>query len=322
MEKSKSSTPNKKRKLSRSRSNSPIPKISEKNTTKNELPKTNKKESNLLYPEFPQKGKFKFIHWNVNGFRPLLKTNELDTLISLENPDCICFNEIKLDNETISKMNYQKLYETNYKTYFYCPKDKKGYAGTAVFTKYTPINVTYGIGISKHDDEGRVITLEYPQFYLIACYTPNAGQGLKRIGYRIKEWDEDFFKYIDSLKSKKDIILCGDLNVAYNEIDIYEPKGHEKSPGFTQLERESFKKFLKKGYCDTFRNINPKLQKFSFFTKRTVGKNMKELNKGWRLDYFITNTNSKLNIIDSDMLDKNKYNSSDHIPIKLEFEFK
>ena len=185
-------------------------------------------------------------------------------------------------------------------------------------TKYEPLSVNYGINEDEHDKEGRVITIEYEKFYLISCYTPNAGEGLKRLDYRVNEWDKCFFEYINSLKEKKDIILAGDLNVAKDEIDIYEPKTHEKMPGFTKEERESFSKFLEMGYKDTFRELYPEEQKFSFFSKRG---NLKEENKGWRLDYFITNKGAKnIKIEESNMLDKNKYDSSDHIPIVLIFQ--
>ena len=173
--------------------------------------------------------------------------------------------------------------------------------------------VNYGIDIDKHDDEGRVITMEFEKFYIISCYTPNSGENLKRLHYRVEEWDKDFFEYINSLKEKKDIILAGDLNVAKDDIDIYEIKGHDKTAGFTKEERESFSKFLESGYIDTFRQFHPNDQKFSFFSKRG---NLKEQYKGWRLDYFIVNDNARfIHFEESYMLDKDKYDSSDHIPI-------
>ena len=309
---SKSRSKNKNRSRSRSRSKS-----KDKNELNKESPKTNNTNT-----EFPSDKLIKIIHWNIAGLRPFLKKGELDELIKVENPDFICFNEIKMDSELIKSMKIEKLFQDKYKyeSYWYCSTEKKGYAGTAILTKYKPISVSYGMNISKHDNEGRIITLEYDKFYLISCYTPNAGEGLKRIDYRVKEWDIDFFKYIDSLKSKKDIILTGDLNVAKENIDIFDPKGREKLPGFTKLEKESFNNFLNTGYVDTFRDLHPKDQKFSFFSKRTKGK---ESNKGWRLDYFIINKDPK-NIImkDSDILDKDKYDSSDHIPIVFKFNLK
>ena len=264
----------------------------------------------------------KIIHWNIAGLRPLLKKDELDKLIKEENPDFICFNETKIDNDIIKSMGLEKMFKDkyNYKSYWYCSTEKKGYAGTAILAKNEPISVSYGMNIKKHDNEGRIITIEYDKFYLISCYTPNAGEGLKRIDYRVKEWDKDFFEYINSLKNKKDIILTGDLNVAREDIDIFDPKGREKLPGFTKLEKDSFAKFLNMGYVDTFRDLHPNEQKFSFFSKRTKGK---ESNKGWRLDYFIINKEPKNIVVkESDMPDKDKYNSSDHIPLIFKFNLK
>ena len=210
------------------------------------------------------------------------------------------------------------LFNKQYKSYWYCPEEKKGYSGTSILTKYEPISVSYGMNIKKHDQEGRIITLEYEKFYLICCYTPNSGEGLKRLSYRI-EWDKDFFEYINSLKNKKDIILTGDLNVAKGNMDIFDPKGREKLAGFTQVEKESFIKFLKMGYIDTFRDLHPKEQKYSFFSIRGKRDNKKD-NKGWRLDYFIINKNAKNIVVkESDMLNKDIYNTSDHIPIFFSF---
>ena len=283
------------------------------------------KEKDKLDQNIPSDGKFpedktiKIIHWNVNGFRPLLKKDELDKLIKEENPDFICINETKIDYDVIKSMNLSKLFENKhkYKSYWNCSIEKKGYAGTAILTKYSPISVSYGMNIKKHDKEGRMITLEYDKFYLVACYTPNAGEGLKRVDYRVKEWDKDFFEYINGLKNKKDVIFTGDLNVARENIDIFDPKGKEKLPGFSKMEKESFNNFLNQGFVDTFRDLHPKEQKYSFFSKRTKGK---ESNKGWRLDYFIINKDAKNIVVkESDMLDKDKYNASDHIPIIFTF---
>ena len=283
------------------------------------------KEKDKIEQNIPSDGKFpedktiKIIHWNVNGLRPLLKKDELDKLIKEENPDFICINETKIDYDVIKSMNLSKLFEdkNKFKSYWNCSIEKKGYAGTAILTKYSPISVSYGMNIKKHDKEGRMITLEYDKFYLVACYTPNAGEGLKRVDYRVKEWDKDFFEYINGLKNKKDVIFTGDLNVARENIDIFDPKGKEKLPGFSKMEKESFNNFLSQGYVDTFRDLHPKEQKYSFFSKRTKGK---ENNKGWRLDYFIINKDAKNIVVkESNMLDKDKYNSSDHIPIIFTF---
>ena len=267
------------------------------------------------YPQFPNdvNKKIKIVHWNVNGLRPLLRKRELDNLIQEEEPDFICFNETKIDYEVIEKLNLNNLFNKTYKSYWYCPNEKKGYSGTGILSKYEPVSVNYGINIDKHDEEGRVLTIEFEKFYIISCYTPNSGDTLKRLDYRINEWDKDFFEYINSLKEKKDIILAGDLNVAKEDIDIYETKGHERVAGFTKEEKESFNKFLEMGYIDTFRKLHPEEQKFSFYSKRG---NLKEQNKGWRLDYFIVNDNARyIDVEESYMLDKDKYDSSDHIPI-------
>ena len=275
---------------------------------KSNLENPSKKE----YPKFPDdvNKKIKIVHWNVNGLRPLLRKKELDNLIKEEDPDFICFNETKIDYEVIEKLNLNNIFNKTYKSY----------SGTGILTKYEPISVQYGINIDKHDEEGRVLTIEFEKLYIISCYTPNSGDSLKRLDYRVEEWDKDFFDYINSLKAKKDIILAGDLNVARDDIDIYETKGHERVAGFTKEEKESFNKFLDMGYIDTFRKLHPEEQKFSFFSKRG---NLKEQNKGWRLDYFIVNENSRfIEIEESNMLDKDKYDSSDHIPIFCTFTVK
>ena len=264
----------------------------------------------------------KIVSWNVNGLRPLLNKEELDQLVKNENPDIVCFNEIKIDQDTIKSLNLDKKFNDKYKfnCYWNCSTEKKGYAGTAILSKEKPESIAYGMNIKKHDNEGRVITAEYKKFYLVSCYTPNAGEKLKRIDYRTKEWDSDFFEYINSLKSKKDVIVTGDLNVARNDMDIFEPKGKDKLPGFTKQEKESFQKFLDMGYIDTFRDLHPGEKKYSFFSKRTKGK---ESNKGWRLDYFVVNKDAKnIEVKESDMTEKDKYNASDHIPIFLTLNLK
>jgi exodeoxyribonuclease III len=184
----------------------------------------------------------------------------------------------------------------------------------AVFSKYQPDNVTYGINIDAHDDEGRVITLEYSTFFLVCVYVPNAGEGLKRLTYRVGDWDVAFFEYLNRLKAKKNLILCGDLNVAHKDIDIFEPKKHLKSAGFTPEERNSFTSFMDNGYIDTFRHLHPDLVKYSFFTAR-YGKSNKSSNKGWRLDYFIINKEAENHLVDSDIL--NEIEGSDHCPVKM-----
>lgn len=281
-----------------------------------------KPTSNKVSAPLDSNKTYKIIHWNIAGLKQLLNKKELDELIKNEKPDFVCFNETKIDNDFIKSMKLNDTFKNKYKlnSYWNCSVEKKGYAGTGILTSLEPKSVSYGINVDKHDKEGRVITLEFDKFYLISCYTPNAGEGLKRVDYRVKEWDKDFFEYINSLKSKKDIILCGDLNVARDDKDIFDPKGKEKLAGFSKQEKESFKKFLDMGYVDTFRELHKDEKKYSFFSRRTKGK---ESNKGWRLDYFVINKDPKIIVVkDSDMIDKDKYNASDHIPLVFTFNCK
>ena len=304
-------------KRSRSRSRSKSPKKEEKIIDKE------KDTKNMISFPTDENQLIKIIMWNVAGLRSFLQNKDIDNLIKEENPDIICFNETKMDEELIEKLNLKKMFQEkfNFNSYWYCCTEKKGYSGTAILTKYKPLSVSYGMNIPKHDKEGRIITLEYDKFFLINCYVPNAGEGLKRLDYRINEWDKDFFNYINKLKEKKDIILTGDLNVARENIDIFDPKGREKLPGFTQVEKESFTKFLKTGFIDNFRNLHPNEKKFSFFSKRAKGN--REGNKGWRLDYFVTNKDMKNIVVKNcDILDKDKYTASDHLPILLSFNCK
>ena len=175
-------------------------------------------------------------------------------------------NETKADLAKIKSKKLNEALPEGYEQHWNCSIAKKGYSGVALFSKIKPIQVTYGIGVSKHDQEGRVITAEFPDFCLVVAYVPNAGEGLKRLDYRVNEWDKDFQAYLNGLK--KPVLLTGDLNVAHHEIDIYDPKGKEKNPGFSPQERQSFSKFLESGYVDTFRKLHPSEKKFSFWTNR------------------------------------------------------
>ena len=317
--------------------NSPIKKEETKENQEKKIPSRSRSQSHEKKEEkkeetnskdiftfpFEENKSIKIIFWNVGGLRQLMPKKELDKLIQEENPDFICFNETKIDEEIIEKMNIKKTFKEKYNffSYFNNCTEKKGYSGTAILTKHKPLSVSYGMNIEKHDKEGRIITMDFDKFYLVCCYTPNAGEKLKRIDYRVKEWDKDFFEFINNLKNKKDVILTGDLNVARENDDIFDPKGREKLAGFTKLEKESFNNFLKTGYIDNFRSLHPNEKKFSFFTKRAKG--AREENKGWRLDYFITNKDMKnIEVLECDILDKDKYITSDHLPIKLTFNCK
>jgi exodeoxyribonuclease III len=272
------------------------------------------------YPDIPLDTTLKIFSWNVNGIRATINKGSLDNFVktgniqfNIEKPDIFCLNETKIDSNALKKDHLEKLFSDDYLSYWNCCKIKSGYSGVAIFTKFRPLEVFYGIGHDDHDEEGRVITLEFGNFYIVSVYVPNAGEGLKRLDYRTKEWDLEFINYLNKLKSKKDLILCGDLNVAHQEIDIYEPKGHHKSAGFTPEERENFTKLLDEGYIDTFRHKYPDEKKFSYFTARI--KSFKTENKGWRLDYFVINKSAEERLINSEIL--TEYEGSDHVPIKL-----
>lgn len=218
--------------------------------------------------------------------------------MNLANPAILCLNETKIDDGLLNKENIKSKCETWFpvdKQYWNCCKPpQKGYAGTAILINkslsplMTPLKVTYDFGIPKHSQEGRVVTLHFEHFVLIAVYVPNAGvDGLKRLDYRVKEWDADFQDYIKSIEKTtgKPVIVCGDLNVAHQEIDIFGPKGKERRAGFTIEERTSFGNFLKNAnFVDTFRELHPKLVKYSYWNLRSGAR---QKNQGWRLDYFI-----------------------------------
>lgn len=179
--------------------------------------------------------------WNVNGIRATLNSGKLQEFIKDVDPDVLCLNETKVDFDKIDKLRIWEAIPSEYEQHWNSSNTKLGYSGVAIFTKVRPESVTHGLGIAKHDGEGRVLTMEFKEFTLVSCYTPNAGEGLKRLDYRVEEWDKDFFEYIKNLRSKgKPVILCGDLNCAPQEIDIYDPKGKAKLPGFTPQERSSF----------------------------------------------------------------------------------
>ena len=263
----------------------------------------------------------KIYSWNVNGFRALMNKKAIESFIDKENPDIICFNEVKLDEKILKKENYENLFKEKdyYQTYWnLCQSNFSfGYSGVAVFTKSPPMNVKKGINNPEHDKEGRVLTLEFENFFLVSVYVPNSGRELKRLDYRVKKWDLAFKNYLDELKNNnvgKDLVICGDLNVAHKEIDIFNAKGHLKYAGFTLEERKNFTSFLESGYLDSFRHLYPRTIKFSYFFSAYGKKNIKE-NKGWRLDYFIINSESIQRLVDSEIL--TEYDESDHSPIKL-----
>ena len=256
----------------------------------------------------------KIIAWNINGIRAMNKKNDLFQLIDKEKPNIICFGETKVSCPFIEIEQDLKKKIKGYKYRYWSPcLIKNGYSGTAIFSKKKPKTVNYGLGLSDIDQEGRVITLEFDNFYLVHVYTPNSGQALNRLKYRVNNWDIEFRKYISNLNKNKPTIVCGDLNVAHREIDIHNPKGNLKNSGFTIEERNSFDKLLKEcKLVDTFRYNNKELVKYSFWTYMH---NARSKNKGWRIDYFLVPEKIINWVKESDIL--TDIMGSDHAPVKL-----
>ena len=249
----------------------------------------------------------KLISWNVNGLRAVYKKG-FENFFNDIDADIFCIQETKLQEGQI------ELNMTNYKIYMNSAI-KKGYSGTAIFTKIKPIKVTYGIGIEEHDQEGRVITLEFDKFFLVNVYTPNSQRELTRLEYRMK-WEDDFKEYLKKLDKIKPIIMCGDLNVAHNEIDLKNPKQNRKNAGFTDEERNKMTKLLEAGFIDTYRQLYP--DKENAYTWWSYMANAREKNIGWRIDYFITSNKLKNKIQDAKIY--SDVMGSDHCPVGLEIE--
>ena len=246
----------------------------------------------------------KFISWNVNGLRACVQKGFLDFFHEAD-ADIFCLQETKLQEGQID------LDLPNYYQYWNYAK-KKGYSGTAIFTKKEPINVSYGIGIEEHDMEGRVITLEFENFYFITVYTPNSQSELARLDYRMK-WEDDFLSYLKKLEETKPVIFCGDLNVAHKEIDLKNPKTNRKNAGFTDEEREKFSKLLDEGFIDTFRYFYPEQENiYSWWSYRFKAR---EKNAGWRIDYFCVSKALKERLVDASIL--TDILGSDHCPVLL-----
>ncbi len=250
----------------------------------------------------------KFISWNVNGLRACVTKGFVDYFNDAD-ADFFCLQETKLQEGQI------ELPLPGYHQYWNYA-EKKGYSGTAIFAKEAPISVSYGVGVPELDAEGRMITLEYPDFFLVTCYTPNAQQGLSRIDHRLK-WDEAFRNYLSSLDQHKPVIACGDLNVAHQEIDLKNPSSNRGNAGFSDEERESFGKLLSAGFTDTFRHLNPTLTGvYSWWSYRF---NARKNNAGWRIDYFLVSNRIAGKIITAPI--DTQILGSDHCPVGLEITF-
>lgn len=249
----------------------------------------------------------KLISWNVNGLRAAMNKGFKEFFDEID-ADIFCVQETKLQEGQID------FKPEKYKV-FWNSAIKKGYSGTAIFTKIKPINVTYGINIEEHDQEGRVITIEYEKFYLVNCYTPNSQRELTRLEYRMK-WENDFRKYLKKLEKTKPVILCGDLNVAHNEIDLKNPKTNRHNAGFTDEERSQMTNLLNSGFIDTFRYLYP--DKKDEYTWWSYMFHAREKNAGWRIDYFIVSDSIKEKIKDS-KIHANIF-GSDHCPVELQID--
>lgn len=248
----------------------------------------------------------KFISWNVNGLRACVKKDFEASFHHLD-ADFFCLQETKMQAGQLD------LQFEGYQSYWNYA-DKKGYSGTAIYTKHTPLNVTYGLGIDEHDHEGRVITLEMEDFFLITVYVPNSQDELRRLDYRM-QWEDDFRAYIKQLDAIKPVIICGDLNVAHEEIDLKNPKTNRRNAGFTDEEREKMTILLNNGFVDTFRHLYPEQVTYSWWSYRFRAR---EKNAGWRIDYFLISERLKERLVDAKI--HTEILGSDHCPVELELQ--
>ncbi len=246
----------------------------------------------------------KLISWNVNGIRSVLRKDFVKFVLK-EGPDILCLQETKTGADEI------KIELPKYLLYWNSPK-RKGYSGTAVFTKIKPLSVSLGMSMVKHDDEGRVMTLEYDDFYLINVYTPNSKRDLSRLGYR-QDWDKDFLAYAKKLEKKKPVVFCGDLNVAHQEIDLTHPSSNRKNHGFTDEERAGFDQIVKAGFLDTFREFQKEGGHYSWWSQLH---HCRKRNIGWRIDYFCISKSLRPRLLSARILPH--VMGSDHCPVEIE----
>lgn len=250
----------------------------------------------------------KIISWNINGVRAITKKDFFEDILKI-NPDILCLQETKAQDKEVAKAleNMSEYHQ------YYNSADRKGYSGVALLCKTKPISVTYDMGVEEHDQEGRVICAEFEDFYLINVYVPNSGAKLVRLDYR-KTWDDDFRAYLKTLKKTKSVILCGDLNVAHQAIDLKNDKtNYNKTAGYTQVEIDGMDKLLDIGFVDSFRHFYPEEEKYTFWSYRF---NSRARNTGWRIDYFLVSKPFMSKVKSSEIL--SEYYGSDHCPIQLE----
>jgi exodeoxyribonuclease-3 len=252
----------------------------------------------------------KLVSWNVNGVRAVMKKDFLNSLADMD-CDVLCLQETKAQDEQV----IEALAELEGYHIYTNSAVKKGYSGTSIITRSKPISVNKDIGIDEHDQEGRVLCAEYPEFYLVTVYTPNSGSELKRLPYR-QEWDAAFLAYLKTLEETKPVVVCGDLNVAHKDIDLARPKpNYNKSAGYTQKEIDGIDNLVEAGFVDTFRLINPDTEKYSWWSYRAGAR---QRNIGWRIDYFLVSSKLQDKVNNADIL--NDVHGSDHCPVSVELK--
>lgn len=249
----------------------------------------------------------KFISWNVNGIRAILKRGFIDFVLST-NSDVLCLQETKAHPDQVN------INIPGYNVYWNAA-ERRGYSGTAIFSKVEPLTVSYGLGMSHHDREGRLLTAEFADYYLVNVYTPNSKRGLLRLDYRTKQWDPDFLQYLKKLEEHKPVVVCGDLNVAHKEIDLANPKQNQRNAGFTLEERASMDRIIEAGFIDTFREYEKDGGHYTWWSY--LGK-AREKNIGWRIDYFLISQQLRPRLKDSFILPEVK--GSDHCPVGIIFK--
>ncbi|MBL7856874.1 MAG: exodeoxyribonuclease III [Cyclobacteriaceae bacterium] len=251
------------------------------------------------------------VNWNVNGIRSIIKKDFINDVKTMD-PDMLCLQETKAAFEEV-KSALELL--PDYKVFVNSSKARKGYSGTAILTKTVPLEITYDMGIEAHDQEGRVITAEYADFFLVTVYVPNSGEVLARLDYR-ESWDNDFRNYLEGLQKRKPVILCGDLNVAHQSIDIARAKeNYNKSAGYTQKEIDGFQKLIDAGFVDTFRYLHPEEVKYTYWNYMF---NARARNVGWRIDYFLMSTSLLDKLMEAEIY--NQYYGSDHCPVAIRLQ--
>ena len=252
--------------------------------------------------------KYNIISWNVNGIRAIMKKDFSEKIAELA-PDILCIQETKAQ-----KADAEKVFShfPDYHALINDSKGRKGYSGTAILSKEEPVGVSYDIGVEEHDQEGRVVTAEYKNFFLVNVYVPNSGNELVRLDYR-EQWDDAFLAYLQKLQKQKPVIVCGDFNVANTDMDLARPKAnYDKSAGYTQREIDGFNDFLSAGLVDSFRKLHPEEVKYSYFSYRA---NARANNVGWRIDYFLVSESLMENVEQAEIY--KEYEGSDHVPIQL-----